>query len=497
MSEGASTRPAIWVGLVGFMAAVAAQVLSHRHDAVFGFWDAQAHLDIARRVFDATTPGLQMLGTVWLPIPHLLYLPFTMIDQLWWNGLAGGIVGGAAFVLTVVSVHDIAHRRLGVAGGWVAALLVIINPSLLYLQSTAMTEPLLLGFMTASVALIDRWWEAPERGDSTLWWAGIMAALAVGSRYDGWFLVAIAVPMILWRSRSLLATLRFALPPLVMVVLWLWYNWHYFGDPLEFQRGAWSAAAQQAALAEQGLLPTRGKLALATWYYLGAVGLTAGWVLLVAAVPGAYFAFRRRAGAALVLLGSALAFNIIALVAGQSVIALPWTTPAGLLNLRYGVMLLPALALAVAAVLVAVNQKRIGWVGFALVAGLQLAGWSMRFPEQVGALREGLAIRDGDRAQMDVSIWLEHNYDRGRVLISPALNVSPRTRIAMRDRVYPWSWEVGPAALDHPASVVDWVVVDQRNQSDPVTVAVAADSSFGRDFLLAHENHGITIWQRR
>src|SRR5690606_6651482 len=150
VSEGASTRPAILVGLVGFMAGVIAQVVSHHHDAVLGFWDAQAHLDIARRVVDSTTPGLHMLGTVWLPIPHLLYLPFTMIDRLWWTGLAGGIVGCAAFVLTIVSIHDIANRRLGATAGWIAAVLVMLNPSLLYLQTTAMTEPLLLGFMTAS-----------------------------------------------------------------------------------------------------------------------------------------------------------------------------------------------------------------------------------------------------------------------------------------------------------------------------------------------------------
>src|SRR5690606_5490296 len=149
-----------------------------------------------------------------------------------------GIVGGAAFMLTVLAVHDIARRRLGNAGGWIAALLVIINPSLLYLQSTAMTEPLLLGFMTASVALIDRWWEAPEGSPAPLWWAGALAALAIGSRYDGWFLVAVATLMVLWRSRSIVATLRFALLPALMVGLWLWYNWHYFGDMLEFQRGA-------------------------------------------------------------------------------------------------------------------------------------------------------------------------------------------------------------------------------------------------------------------
>src|SRR5690606_16798111 len=114
---------------------------------------------------------------------------------------------------------------------------------------------------------------------------------------------------------------------------------------LEFQRGAWSAAAQQADLAEQGLLPTLGNVPLSIWYYLGAVGLCVGLVLLLPAIAGIAVAVRRGATAALLLLGSALVFNVVALTAGQSVIALPWTTPEGILNVRYGVMLLPAVAL--------------------------------------------------------------------------------------------------------------------------------------------------------
>lgn len=43
--------------------------------------DAQSHLTIARRVFDSKAPGFEQLGTVWLPMPHLLLVPF--IVNLW------------------------------------------------------------------------------------------------------------------------------------------------------------------------------------------------------------------------------------------------------------------------------------------------------------------------------------------------------------------------------------------------------------------------------
>lgn len=489
-------RPALRVGLVALLVGLIVQVLAHRHDVVLAFWDAQAHLDIARRVTDATTPGLQMLGTVWLPVPHLLYLPLVMVDPWWWNGLAGGIVGLAAYLVTVLAMHDLARRRLGPGWPtWVTTGIVLLAPSLLYLQVTAMSEPLLLAFLTSAVALLDRWWQEPDQRRLVVL-GGVAAALAVGSRYDDWFFVAVAVPMVWWRSRRIGDALRFALAPAVMVALWLGFNWHYFGDPLEFQRGAWSAAAQQAVLAEQGLLPTRGAPLRSLVTYLGAVVLSCGAIVTAVGAVGAMAGVRTPARPALVMLGSALVFNVLALLAGQSAIALPWMEPRGVMNVRYGVMLLPFLALG-AGVLARRGASRasVGVAAALLVA--QLATWGWRWPDGVGALREGLAIRDGDRVQMDASRWLASHYDRGRVLVAPAVNVSPRTRIAMRDRVYPWSWQLGDSALAHPAEVVDWVIVDRRRPDDPVTVAVQADTAFPRRFIRVFERETLEIWQRR
>ncbi|MCA9722494.1 MAG: hypothetical protein KC489_08840, partial [Gemmatimonadetes bacterium] len=199
----------------------------------------------------------------------------------------------------------------------------------------------------------------------------------------------------------------------------------------------------------------------------------------------------------LLLLWSVLPFNVLALFAGQSAIALPWTDPAGVLNLRYGIMLLPALAVGAVLGLEHLATRRGMLLALAVVGALQVGHFAWKWPAAVGGLREGLAIRDGDAAQMRASRWLATHYDRGRVLVAPAVNISPRTRIRLRDRVYPWTWELGQAALDAPAEVVDWVVVDRRAQGDPVTKAVAADTSFDRRFQLAFRERELEIWQRR
>lgn len=36
------------------------------------YGDSMAHLEGARRILDSRTPGYAEIGTVWLPVPHLL-----------------------------------------------------------------------------------------------------------------------------------------------------------------------------------------------------------------------------------------------------------------------------------------------------------------------------------------------------------------------------------------------------------------------------------------
>lgn len=500
------TRPAVQAGLIAFVVGLTAQWWSQATRLAFAFWDAQAHLDIARRVVDSTTPGLQMLGTGWLPVPHLLMLPFVRVDAWWWNGVAGGIVGLAAFIAAAAAIHDLLSRHVADRRfAWLGTSLVLLNPSLFYLQTTAMTAPVLLAFLTLAVAAIDRWRESHV--PRTLLFAGIFAALAVGSRYDGWFFVAIATPAVAWLGRAtrsgwFRSAVRFGLPSALVVAAWLWFNWHYYGDPLEFQRGVWSAQSQQAALAAQGLLPTKGHPLLSTWYYAGAMALTDGLLACVAALLLLPFALRDRGRAvATVLLLTALPFNILALWAGQTVIALPWTT-GWVQNVRYGLMVLPGLAACVTFGLDRLGGRGAGWRKGTVLAGLALVlaqgalfGW--HWPAQAGALREGLAVRDFDRRQQHASDWLAAHYDGGRVLVDGAVNLSPRTRIPIRDRIYDWTWQLGPAALAAPEREVDWVVVDRRHDDGPVSRAIADRAPFEKRFDRVFDDAGLEIWRRR
>jgi len=63
------------------------------------FGDAEAHLNIARRILDSRTPGPDQIGTVWLPLPHFLLIPFVTRDAWWHSGLAGVFPSVACFVI--------------------------------------------------------------------------------------------------------------------------------------------------------------------------------------------------------------------------------------------------------------------------------------------------------------------------------------------------------------------------------------------------------------
>src|SRR5580704_17676353 len=92
------------VGQIAAMISIAAFFFYFRRGDLLLYGDAVAHINIARRVIDSRTPGLLQLGTVWLPLPHLLMIPFLLSDAAWVTGVAGAIPSMVAFVLGTVGV---------------------------------------------------------------------------------------------------------------------------------------------------------------------------------------------------------------------------------------------------------------------------------------------------------------------------------------------------------------------------------------------------------
>src|SRR5208282_3635207 len=83
-----------------------------QHGDLLLYGDAVAHINVARRVFDSQTPGLLQLGTVWLPLPHLLMIPFIVSKAMWQNGTGGSIPSMVAYVFGVVGIFRLVRGML-------------------------------------------------------------------------------------------------------------------------------------------------------------------------------------------------------------------------------------------------------------------------------------------------------------------------------------------------------------------------------------------------
>src|SRR3989344_3130829 len=106
--------------------------------------DARSHLDIGRRVVEGLKPGLAQLGSVWLPLPHVLMIPTIWSDFMWHSGLSGSIVSMLSFVVTGYLVFLFLKKiEVGLFGRIFGVFVFMANTNILYLQSTAMTELLL------------------------------------------------------------------------------------------------------------------------------------------------------------------------------------------------------------------------------------------------------------------------------------------------------------------------------------------------------------------
>src|SRR5258708_29615000 len=200
---------------VASLVSIAALGFYYHRGVVLLYGDAVAHINIARRVFDSRTPGLFQLGTVWLPLPHLFDVPFIMSDWLWRTGLGASIPSMIAYGAGTLGVFRLVGGLASRAAAWIAALIYALNPNLIYMQATAMTESLYLAFFIWAVVYFSEFArqakDQPERARRSLERCAIMVAAAMMVRYDGWFLAVIvagAAVLVLLRLQGSSASIR-------------------------------------------------------------------------------------------------------------------------------------------------------------------------------------------------------------------------------------------------------------------------------------------------
>ena len=161
-------------------------------DLTLSHYDAKGHLVVARRILDSLRPGWWQIGAVWLPLPHLLNMGPVQVDAWYRTGFSGVAISVTSFALAVGALAGLVHRATGsIAGALAGAFVLASQPDVLYLQSTPMTEPLLMALTLGGVALTWQWAAAHGAGSTAA--AGTVLALACLTRYEAWPITAAAI----------------------------------------------------------------------------------------------------------------------------------------------------------------------------------------------------------------------------------------------------------------------------------------------------------------
>ncbi|HWG38771.1 MAG TPA: hypothetical protein VN690_13750 [Terriglobales bacterium] len=458
-----------WAPLLALAAGGGTLIWAWAADKMLLYGDATAHLAIARRMVDSATPGLGQWGTVWLPLPHLLMTPLVLFLPLWRNGVAGAAPALGAFVVAAWMLHRIVARNWGATAGAWAAVFFCWNPSLLYLAAVPMTETV---YLAAFLGLVD----ACDRGRP--WQAGVWGMAATLCRYDGWFALAFALPVLAgsapdvrgaWSRAWRFCALAGAGP-----ALWLLYNWWYLNDALSFATGPYSARQIYLnALRHGGLrYPGDHALRIAALYFLKTVVLTCGVPLAILALWGVLLWRRWRGRGAAWMLLAPLPWYLWAMWSGNVPIFVPQYWPHGYYNLRYGVQMLPAVALfsalAVSAMAAAAQRVLVPHLRLGLVlglAGLCAGGYAemLRAPGPVTYAEAEHNAPDRLAMEHQLAKALKPRQKGERVLMYYGTypGALADDGIAVREVVQESNFLLWQDALFAPHRHVQWVVVEE------------------------------------
>ena len=417
------------VGIIAAALSIASTAYYFEHHLILGYQDSFSHLELSRRFIVGTSPGIAQLGGVWLPLPQVLQALFSWNYTLYSTGLAGSVVSMASYVAVTVLLY----RTIRVYSGdrkWPAvagALVFAVNVNVLYHQSTSMDELPFYAFTTGAVYYLVKWGET--RDPTRVLTASIASLLAMLCRYEGWFLAVayvICVGLMGWRFRYSWRDIRglalvFSLFGVgISAVGWIIYNYLIFKNPLNFENGPQSSAAQMTEKRNHAINIGNWPLTLKGYYTmlasdLGLVVLALGAIGLVVFILAERFSARSLPVLALI---SVVPFYVYTLEAGDEPISM--SGQSGLLNYRFG--LIVAIPIAILTGYLIAKMPRWSMTAVAILVILGVSGLSAQAFRQHQVVLATEAGQDlyAQRYQIQAADFLEKT--NGLVLIDIVQN---------------------------------------------------------------------------
>ncbi len=456
--------------------------------------DARSHLDIGRRVVEGLKPGAAQLGSVWLPLPHILMLPTIWNDFMWHSGLSGAIVSMISFIATGALIYRFLEQiGVNLLGRIVGVLIFVANINILYLQSTAMTELLLLAVMTAGVYELMLWHKTGQVLNlikSAFW---VMLSTLV--RYDGWFLFMFVSGLVIlevFRTggyklksyRNIEGTyILFATLGSLGLFLWFLWNQLIFKDPLYFAFGPYSAHAQQLQLESSGNLITKGNILLSIKFYLYALAYNSNAFISILGLFGMVALWiDKQVKVGIKIASSALLapliFNIIALYMGHSVLFIQGLSGDVWFNVRYGIMMMPSIAIFIGFLIDKLKNYRLA------IVGLIVFVLFFQFSSYDAVTIDDARVGSSQKNVSEVSGWLNKNAKdkEGFVLVSAASHdaIIFSSGLPMSKFIHEGTgkyWESGTTSPDRWAR---WIIMRTYDDNDSTWKAVSKTQALSK-----------------
>ena len=201
----------------------------------------------------------------------------------------------------------------------------------------------------------------------------------------------------------------------------LWFVWSLviFNDPLYFMNSPYSAKSQQLSFLASGELPTYHNIFESIRYYVGAVVLNSSSPLFITALIGIVvylFGKKEDLPKKLIVLGlllSIFVFNVLALFLGISILFVPGITPQEsdfqLFNIRYGMMMVPTLAILIGLLISRLRNTPIKIVTSFVIAAVVMS-FAITQPITLSDGTEGLSARKPGTINKDFIKSYDYGY---------------------------------------------------------------------------------------
>jgi hypothetical protein len=485
----------------------------HRLDLTLSHYDARGHLIVSRRIADSITPGWQQIGAVWLPLPHLLNSLPVQIDGFYRSGASAVAISLAAFVAASGALAWIVFELTeSTAAAALAAGVFALNPNILYLQATPMTEPLLLGLTLVAVALLMNWCDresgaALSRTSSTgpdpesqrpaiagahpsAHLVGSMFALACLTRYEAWPVTVCALLLAAWvvyrQDGGILAIARrigpVAVYPVMAIAAFLlfsrvvvgeWFTASGFFVPENKALGKPVEALSEIAW---------GTRTLSSLPMMAVAGLGLGGLIVRALTR-----LRSTSHVIVASLVASAALPFMAFLDGHP------------FRIRY---MVPLLAIEAIGVGVAVALVRRFALPTSLTVGLAFALFVRPFDQSAPMVLEAQWDRPNVHARRQVTDCLRSNFDGEKIMASMGslghyMQETSHDGFELSDFLHEGNGDIWLAAIEGPRRYAGWVLIEEKAEGGDMLAKLArSNPAFLDGFERMCEGAGLSLYRR-